>query len=244
MRILAVVSYKGTNYQGWQKQPNGNTIQDVIEGVLSRVFNRLISIQGAGRTDTGVHAIGQTFHFDLSEDMMDLDRLIYSLNSLLPPDIKIEDMEEVEEDFHARFSAKSKVYNYSIVLTSKDVFLHEVMYLCPYELNLDLFKEALTHFKGKHNFRNFTSKEVDVDNFVRDIFDIETVINDEFVNITFHGDGFMRYMIRYIVGTAIEVARGKMSVEEIDKLLDEQGERNIVSCKAPANGLTLVRVEY
>ena len=244
MRILAVVSYKGTNYQGWQKQPNGNTIQDVIEGVLSRVFNRLISIQGAGRTDTGVHAIGQTFHFDLSEDMMDLDRLIYSLNSLLPPDIKIEDMEEVEEDFHARFSAKSKVYNYSIVLTSKDVFLHEVMYLCPYELNLDLFKEALTHFKGKHNFRNFTSKEVDVDNFVRDIFDIETVINDEFVNITFHGDGFMRYMIRYIVGTAIEVARGKMSVEEIDKLLDEQGERNIVSCKAPANGLTLGRVEY
>lgn len=244
MRILAVVSYKGTNYQGWQIQPNALTVEEVIERELSRIYNRPINIYGAGRTDAGVHALGQTFHFDLDEDMVDLDRLIYSLNSLLPPDIKIEDMEEVDEDFHARFSAIAKVYNYSFVLSSKDVFFYDVMYLCPYDLDLDLFQECLTHFVGKHNFKNFTSKEIDVDNFVREIFDIDTQINGEFVNVTFRGNGFMRYMIRYIVGTAIEVSRGKMTNEDVDNLLDENSERTIVPYKAPACGLLLLKVEY
>ena len=244
MRILAVVSYKGTNYQGWAKQPNGITIQETIETELSKIFNRQISIYGAGRTDAGVHALGQTFHFDLTEDMVDLDRLIYSLNSMLPDDIKIEDMEEVEEDFHARFSATGKVYNYSILLTAKDVFFHDVMYLYPYTFDEQLFKDALTHFIGVHNFKNFTSKEEDAEGFFRNIFDIETNISGEFVNVTLHGSGFMRYMIRFIIGCALEVAKGKMTLEQIDELLDENSERNIVSCKAPANGLTLVRVEY
>ena len=244
MRILAVVSYKGTHYQGWSKQPNGITIQETIENALSQIYSRPISIYGAGRTDAGVHALGQTFHFDLSEDMVDLDRLIYSLNCILPDDIKIEDMEEVEEDFHARFSATGKVYHYAIMLTAKDVFFHDVMYLYPYQFNEDLFKEALTHFIGEHNFKNFTSKVEDAEGFVRDIFDIETNISEGIVNVTLYGNGFMRYMIRFIIGAALEVAKGKMSVEQIDELLDDNSERNIVSCKAPACGLTLVRVNY
>ena len=244
MRILAVVSYKGTNYQGWAKQPNGITIQETIENELSRIYNRQITIYGAGRTDAGVHALGQTFHFDLDEDMVDLDRLIYSLNQMLPEDIKIEDMEEVEEDFHARFNATGKVYNYAILLEAKDVFFHDVMYLYPHAFDEELFKEALTHFIGVHNFKNFTSKVEDAEGFVREIFDIETNVNGEFVSVTLHGTGFMRYMIRYIIGCALEVCKGKMTLEEVDELLDDNSERHIVSCKAPANGLTLVRVEY
>ncbi|MBO4666596.1 MAG: tRNA pseudouridine(38-40) synthase TruA, partial [Bacilli bacterium] len=134
MKILAVVSYKGTNYAGWQKQPNALSIQEVIEDKLSQIFNRPISIYGAGRTDAGVHALGQRFHFDINETDVDLDRLIYSLNSMLPVDIKIDDMEEVDTDFHARYNAKEKIYSYSFVLEDKDVFLNEIMYVCPYEL--------------------------------------------------------------------------------------------------------------
>ena len=244
MRILALVSYNGTNYQGWQKQPNGITVQETIEKELSRIFNREVKIYGSGRTDAGVHALGQTFHFDIDVDMIDLDRLIYSLNSLLPPDIKIENMEEVEEDFHARYSAVEKVYSYSIILQSKNPLFYQIMYTCPYDLDLEIMEECLTHFIGRHNFKNFTSKESDDDNFIREIFDINFDVQGDSLSIIFRGDGFMRYMIRYIVGAAIEVGRGNMTIGEVDQLLDESSERNIVSCKAPACGLTLLKVLY
>ena len=244
MRILGKTSYNGTNYSGWQKQPDKRSIQETIEKELSRFFNRPITIYGAGRTDAGVHAFEQTFHFDVDETNVDLSRLIHSLNSMLPPDIKIEDMEEVDEDFHARYSAKEKIYGYSIVLDSKDVFLYQTMYVCPYELDTEVLEEALDHFKGKHNFKNFTSKEEDQDNFVREICNISFSEVDKIITIIFTGDGFMRYMIRFIVGTAIEVARGRMTFEQIDALLDEESEREIVSFKAPACGLCLLEVKY
>lgn len=244
MRILAIVSYNGFNYQGWQKQPNAPTIQETIEGVLSKYFNRPIVIYGAGRTDAGVHALGQRFHFDIDEETLDLDRLIYSINCMLPEDIKIEDMEEVDLDFHCRYNAKEKVYGYNILLDSKDPLFYHIMYLCPYNLDLDTLKDALTHFIGKHNFKNFTSKETDDDNFVREIYDIDVNINGKEVSVMFRGSGFMRYMIRYIIGTAIEAARDRLTIEEIDELLDESSERNIVSYKAPACGLVLLDVVY
>ena len=244
MRIFAIVSYKGTNYAGWQRQPDALSIQQIIEENLSKFFNREITIYGAGRTDAGVHALGQTFHFDIDVDSVDLDRLLYSINSMLPDDIKIEDIEQVDDDFHARFSAKEKIYSYQIVLRAKDPFFHEIMYTCPYEMDLKRMHEALTHFIGKHNFKNFTSKETDKDNFVREIYDIAFENSSDYVNITFRGDGFMRYMIRFIVGTAIEVARNRMTIREVDALLNENSERTIVSFKAPSNGLTLLEVKY
>ena len=244
MRILAIVSYRGTNYAGWQKQPNARSVQETIETELSKIFNRQISIYGAGRTDAGVHALGQRFHFDVDETTVDLDRVIYSLNSMLPPDIKIEDMEEVEEDFHARYSATEKVYGYSIMQASKDVLFYDIMYVCPYELDLEKMEDTLTHFKGVHNFKNFTSKESDDDNFVREIYDVSFDVKDNVINIVFSGNGFMRYMIRYLVGTAIEVARGKITLEEVDRCLDDDSKREIVCWKAPACGLMLLDVKY
>jgi len=244
MRIFANVCYRGTNYFGWQRQPNVITVQEVIEDKLSQFFNRQITIYGAGRTDAGVHAFGQKFHFDVDVEELDLDRLLYSINMMLPNDIKIDDLEEVDDDFHARYSAKAKIYVYTIVQDSKDPFLYDTTFLHPEKIDVDFIKEVLTHFVGVHNFKNFTSKEEDEDNFVREIYNIEVNDHNSIINITLRGDGFMRYMIRFIVGTALRVVDKKLDISKIDELLSDDSPRNIVSYKAPACGLALLEVEY
>ena len=244
MRILATTSYKGTNYSGWQKQPNVISVQEVIEKELLKFFNREITIYGAGRTDAGVHAYGQRFHFDVEVNELDLDRLLYSLNKMLPDDIKIIDVEEVDSDFHARYSAKGKIYSYTILFTNKEPFFFDTTYLYPKDIDIDLFKSALDKFVGIHNFKNFTSKEEDEENFVREIYSINVEHNDSMAYIILQGNGFMRYMIRYIIGYAIDVASKKYPLESIDDLLAEDSERHIVSSKAPASGLTLMSVIY
>ena len=244
MRLFASVYYKGTNYFGWQRQPNVITVQEVIEDKLSQYFNREITIYGAGRTDAGVHAFGQKFHFDIDVDEVDLDRLIYSINQMLPSDIKIDDIEEVDETFHARFSAKSKTYSYCILEDSKDPFLYETTFLHPNKINIDKLRETLTHFVGVHNFKNFTSKEEDKDNFIREIYSIEVNENNGLIYIILKGNGFMRYMVRLIVGMSIRIVDKDLSPLIIDELLDDNAPRNVVAFKAPPQGLTLVDVEY
>lgn len=244
MRILGTTSYKGTNYAGWQRQPNVLSIQEVIETNLSKYFNREVTIYGAGRTDAGVHAYGQRFHFDIDVDVLDIDRLLYSLNKMLPDDIKIIDLEEVEDSFHARFSATGKCYAYSILLTAKEPFFYDTAYLFPKELDVELFTEALRKFEGIHNFKNFTSKEEDEKGFIRNIYSIDVQSNESVIYVILRGSGFMRYMIRYIIGYALDVATNKYTLESIDDLLDDNSERQVVSSKAPANGLALVNVEY
>ena len=244
MRLFASVYYKGTRYAGWQRQPNVLTIQEVIETNLSKFFNREITIYGAGRTDAGVHAFGQKFHFDVDVDEVDLDRLLYSMNMMLPEDIKIDDIDEVDPSFHARYSAKSKIYSYCILQESKDPFLYETTYLHPQKIDVDKLKDVLSHFVGVHNFKNFTSKEEDQDNFVREIFLIEVSPSSDLIYVTFRGNGFMRYMIRLIMGTAIRICDKDLNPNLVDELLDENSPREVVSWKAPSCGLTLVDVEY
>ncbi|MBO6280189.1 MAG: tRNA pseudouridine(38-40) synthase TruA [Bacilli bacterium] len=245
MRLFGSAYYKGTRYSGWQKQPGALTIQDTIESCLSRFFgNTPISIYGAGRTDAGVHAFSQKFHFDVDVTEIDLDRLIYSLNKMLPEDIKIDDIEEVEPSFHSRYSAKAKVYTYCILEESKDPFLYETSWLHPDKIDTDKLQECLTHFIGVHNFKNFTSKEEDEDNFVREIYGIDVSRQSDLIYITFKGQGFMRYMIRLIVGTAVHICDKDLDPFIIEELLDENAPREVVSYKAPACGLTLVDVEY
>ena len=244
MRLFASVYYKGTNYSGWQRQPNKVSIQETIEKELSKYFNREITIYGAGRTDSGVHAFGQKFHFDVDVTDLDISRLIYSINMMLPPDIKIDDIEEVDESFHARYSAKKKIYSYCILQESKDPFLYETSYLHPNKIDVEKLKEILTHFVGEHNFKNFTSKEEDKDNFVRTIYSIEVNETNGIIFVTLNGNGFMRYMIRFIIGYALHVCDKGIDPSIIDELLDESSPREIVSHKAPSNGLVLVDVEY
>lgn len=241
MNILAKVSYKGTNYQGWQTQIGGNTIQDVIQEKLSQILNTPITIYGSGRTDSGVHAYGQYFNFKIEKDI-DLNKLRYSLNSLLPIDIHINSLKEVDDDFHARFSAKGKKYQYVIRLGENDPFSNELTYNFVRPLDVELFKKAIISFSGRHNFMNFTSKETDEDNFIRNIH-VEVIVNDNFIYVNFTGDGFMRYMIRYMVGTALEIGEKRLELDFIDNNLDTKI-RKIVSYKAPSQGLFLLDVIY
>ena len=243
MRILGVCSYRGTNYYGWQKQVGFVSVQSTIEEVLSKVYNTSITITGSGRTDAGVHALRQYFHYDTDKEK-DLKQLAYALNKMLPEDIKILSLEVVDDDFHARYSAKKKIYRYQIVLNNKDPFQNDLAFVYPMDFDFDLFKEALSKFVGKHNYQDFTSKEEDEDGFVREIYEITATKNNNDVSIEFIGNGFMRYQIRNMIGAAINVANKKESISFIDYHLKEDKQREIISYKAPANGLYLVDVLY
>ena len=243
MRILGVCSYRGTNYDGWQKQVGFVSVQSTIEEALSKVYDAPINITGSGRTDVGVHAIRQYFHFD-TEKEKDLKQLAYSLNKMLPEDIKIVSFEEVANDFHARYNAKRKIYEYRIVLKNKDPFLDQLAYVYPMDFDFDLFKSVLDKFVGQHNYQDFTSKEEDEGNFIREICAIKVDKNGNDVFVTFEGNGFMRYQIRNMIGAALSVANKKESLDFIDYHLKEDKKREIISYKAPANGLYLVDVLY
>ena len=243
MKIMGICSYKGTNYYGWQKQVGFISVQSKIEECLSQIYDTPITVYGSGRTDAGVHALAQSFHF-VSEKEKDLKQLTYALNKMLPEDIKIISLEKVDDDFHARYSAKQKVYEYRIALNNKDPFQNDLAYVYPMKFDLDLFKQALQKFVGKHNFQDFSSKEEDENGFIREIYEIKVEQNDDLVIARFIGNGFMRYQIRNMIGTAISVASGKENLLFIDYHLKEDKVREIVSYKAPASGLYLIKVVY
>ena len=241
MKILAKVTYKGTNYQGWQKQTNAPSIQETIESAISKILNTPTTIQGSGRTDTGVHAKGQTFHFEVNKEV-DLPRLRYSLNCVLPDDIHIVELKEVDNEFHARHSAIAKHYSYSIKIGESDPFLNDMVFVHHEEIDMDLFKQALQLFVGKHNYQDFTSKEEDEKQFVREIKSI-TVTEGPILKVDMVGNGFMRYMIRFIIGAALAVAEHREDIDFIQKHLDSET-RNIINYKAPSTGLVLEEVIY
>ena len=243
MKIVGICSYKGTNYYGWQKQVGFVSVQSKIEEVLSQIYDAPISILGSGRTDAGVHAKKQYFHF-VSEKEKDLKQLAYSMNKMLPEDIRIISLEMVDDDFHARYSAKRKIYEYDILLKNKDVFNYDLAYLYPMDLDIGLLTKALKLFEGEHNYQDFTSKEEDEGNFVRTIYSIEVSNDKDLLKIRFEGNGFMRYQIRNMIGAAIAVASGKEDISFIGKHLKDKKNREIIAYKAPANGLYLVDVLY
>ena len=243
MRILGICSYQGTAYYGWQKQVGFVSVQSTIEDALSQIFDTQINITGSGRTDAGVHALKQYFHFDVSKEK-DLNQLAYSLNKMLPNDIKILSLKEVPNDFHARYNAKKKIYEYRLNLINKDPFNYDLSYVYPLDLDLSLFKKALLKFVGKHNYQDFTSKEEDENHFIREIYDIDINQTDNLVTVRFTGNGFMRYQIRNMIGAALNVASQKENLDLIDYHLKENKNREIIAYKAPASGLYLVDVLY
>ena len=243
MKILGICTYKGTNYYGWQKQVGYVSVQSTIEECLSKVYDSPITIYGSGRTDAGVHAIRQYFHYACDKEK-DLNQLAYSLNKMLPDDIKIIEFSVVDDDFHARYSAKQKIYEYHILLTNKDTFNYDLAYVYPQALNIELFKKALSLFNGTHNFQDFTSKEEDEGGFVRTVYDVNVTEAGKLIIVKFTGNGFMRYQIRNMIGSAIAVASEKESITFIENHLTDKKEREIIAYKAPAVGLYLVDVVY
>lgn len=243
MRYKAIVEYNGTNYQGWQRQPDYLSVQESIEKCLSRLLDTSITIYSSGRTDAGVHAKGQVFHFD-SEEIKDINKFLYSLNRILPNDINILSLEKVDDNFNARFNVKDKTYEYKIAFSAKQPFMNDTCYCCPYPTDVNKVINALKLFEGKHNFQDFTSKEEDEKNFVREIYSITIILKENFLTIQITGDGFMRYMVRDIVGTSLAYGQGYIDLAFIKYHLQECKEREIVKYKAPAQGLYLIKVRY
>ena len=217
-------------------------MESTIEEALSQVYNSEINIVGSGRTDAGVHAFRQYFHFDTDKEK-DLNQLAYSLNKMLPDDIKIISFEKVADDFHARYSAKKKIYQYRIVLKNKDPLLYDQAWVYPMDFDFALFVQTLKKFEGVHNYQDFTSKEEDENGFVREIYEIKMQkMNDEIL-VVFIGNGFMRYQIRNMIGSAVAIANKKEDISFIDNHLDSKV-RDIISYKSPACGLYLMDVLY
>jgi len=245
MRYFAVVSYKGTNYCGWQSQTVSKlpSIEQTIESVISKLLNCDTKIYGSGRTDAGVHALGQTFHFDSTKEL-DESRFLHSLNELLPDDIRILQFRKVSDYFHARFNAVGKTYVYKIRNAKvSNAFKSDLEYTLGQKLDIEKMKEAAQVFIGVHKFQNFTSKEEDEQKFSRNIGDISINAEKNDIEISLTGDGFMRYMVRMIVANLIQIGLGKLTAKDLQDAL-ENPVRKPSSFKAPAYGLYLKEVIY
>lgn len=241
MRYVAVVKYNGANYFGWQKQVDAPTLQHEIEKRLSAIFNKEIIIHASGRTDAKVHAYGQVFHFDAP--LFPLRKLKYALNRMLPNDIEILKLHKADENFHARFNATSKIYEYVIALKAKDPFMEETVLFYPFPFDLALFNEGAKLFIGTHSFQNFTSKSEDEDNFVRTISEFNATKRGSIIKVTIKGSGFMRGQIRVMIGTLIALLEGKIDLNFIKDNLNAK-ERFIVNYKVSGSGLYLKKVFY
>jgi len=239
-----ILQYEGTKYQGWQRQDStGNTIQGKLESLLTRMCGEPVVIQASGRTDAGVHALGQTANFHCSTDM-ECDRIMEYMNRYLPEDIGVISVEKVPERFHSRLNAKGKTYRYRVMTGNiPHVFERRYVYEHPDELSLEPMKKAASLLLGTHDFKAFTSAKKGKKSTVRSISAIEIEQNgDEFI-FTYTGDGFLYHMVRILTGTLLEIGEGKRSYREIQKIL-ESGKREDAGVLVPAKGLTLMEVYY
>jgi tRNA pseudouridine38-40 synthase len=235
MRSLFTIQYLGTRYGGWQAQANAPSVQLVIEEALEKLFSAVVRLHGAGRTDAGVHAAGQRAHADLPFEIPSRG-LILGLNQLLPADIRITAVEKVADDFHARFAAKSKTYEYRIWNASvADVFAAETHAHVAGQLDVEAMREAASDLAGTHDFKVFTVADPEVSSTVRTIHAIDVTRDANVVRITVTADGFLRYMVRRIAGSLIEIGRGRLN----RKVLFEEARWT-----APARGLVLREVQY
>ena len=240
MRYLVELSYDGSNFNGFQRLNDERSVQAELEHALSIINKADVEVKGAGRTDKGVHALGQRAHFDLDVDVP-IDRLKTALNDILPGDIRIISIEKVTQDFHARFNVTKKVYEYKINTGEYDVFKNNYYYQYKYDFNIDILKEVASLFIGVHNFKNFVSGERD--NYEAIIYNIDINKDNDIITITFEGKSFYRYMVRNLVGAMLDVARGKATIEDVKNMLDNYDIDNHLSC-APANGLYLNKIYY
>ncbi len=243
MRYKVTLAYNGNNYVGFQSQINGLAIQDAIEKAIKIIFKEDIRIIMASRTDAGVHAYGQVIHFD-SEKKMDAYKLKGSLNALTPKDIHISKVEIVSNKFHCRFDVKSKTYEYLINVGEYNVFLDGFAYQCYYKLDLDLMKKGAELFLGTHDFSSFnTTPYEDKKDQVRTISEFKITKNKDLIKIRVTGDGFLRNMVRIMVGTLIDLGRGQKNLKDIENMLLCPS-KNTKRYNITGSGLYLVKIRY
>ncbi len=243
MKYKMTISYDGTNYGGWQVQPNRKTVQELIQNALKIILRTDCPIIGSGRTDAGVHARGQIAHFSCDVPF-ELSPFRYSLNSLLPSDIRILEIDPVSEEFHARYSVKKKIYHY---------YLHLDLVQSPFygryrtpiyvPLDLDLLQEALPLLMGTHDFSTFRGAGYNSTNPIKTLYSLKMLPEEGGIRLEFEGSGFLYKMVRNIVGTLLQVASGKRPVSNISNLLESK-DRTQAGPTAPPQGLFLTRVQY
>ncbi len=247
MRLKLKIAYDGRPYAGWATQPGGNTVQDIIEQRLSEVAKTKVRIQGSGRTDAGVHAHGQVAHFDVPEgNSMNPLNWVPALNTKLPKMIRVMDCEEVSADFHARFSARSKTYTYDLcLLPVLPPLMAGLAWHLPRQLDVDLLKQALVLFEGEHDFRAFSAKrgnETETTSYRRILSRSDLETTETGYRITYVGNGFLYKMARLLTGAAVYVAQGRLKLDELAWMLDDQRGRSPYC--APPDGLVLDSVSY
>jgi tRNA pseudouridine38-40 synthase len=242
--IKLLIEYDGTNYLGWQVQPRGPTIQGTLEEKLRLLTGELIQLIGSGRTDSGVHALGQVAHFK-TQSQMDIGSMQRALNSLLPHDIVIQKIEEVEEGFHARRHSKSKLYEYRILNRNLRSAIHRgYVWHIPQKLNLMEMRKATRRLVGEHDFSSFRSVGSSTRTTVRRVIRAEWKRRqDDLIRFEIEANGFLKQMVRSIVGTLVEVGKGRIDAAEFRKILDSKDRRK-AGPTAPAQGLFLKEVKY
>lgn len=244
MNYKLTIQYDGSRYDGWQRQGNtANTIQGRLEDVFSRLAGERVEVQGAGRTDAGVHARGQIATVRLPDGMSAAEVMAYA-NRYLPEDIAVISAEPAEERFHARLSARGKVYRYHLRLgTVPDVFERKYQYRVKEPLNLEEMARAAARLTGRHDYRSFCANRRYKKSTVRTVSAIEIAQAGDEVTITFRGDGFLYNMVRILTGTLLEVGLGRRRAEEMPGILAAR-ERSAAGFTAPAQGLSLDEVIY
>lgn len=242
-RIRLVIEYDGTNYVGWQTQPNGIAVQQVIEQELKKITGEQIALHASGRTDSGVHALGQVAHFDTNVRMGG-DKFAYALNTKLPGDIRIRLSEETSPDFHARFTAKRKWYRYTIYQGDHArAFLRNTALHVHGTLDLAAMQTAAQAVVGVHDFAGFKAANTKIDNTVREIYRSEWNRDGSLLYYDVEGSGFLYNMVRILVGTMLDIGRGRIDPGAMARAL-ETGARENAGATAPAHGLTLMGVCY
>ncbi len=243
-KIKIFLEYEGTRYHGWQYQPNKLSIQEVLENKLHKITKKKTRVIGSGRTDSGVHAEGQVAHFQTVSPMQPRE-FLKALNSLLPPDIVVTRVEEAKPDFHAQKSATRKTYRYTIL--NRDypsaLLCRQAHYIATPTLNVSAMRIAARVLVGQKDFKAFQGSGCSAKTTVREIFRLSVAKQDDLIRITVDGSGFLKFMVRNIVGTLIEIGWGKWPPERMKEILKSKN-RRLAGPTAPARGLCLVKVVY
>lgn len=243
-KIKCTISYDGTHYAGFQYQPNERTIQGEIEKALKKLHKgRFIRIHGSGRTDAGVHAKGQVFHFE-SDLGLGEENWKRALNTLLPEDVYIHKAERISGDFHARYDVMEKEYHYFVSMAEYDVFKRNYAYHVRYDLDLDVMRAACRLLEGEHDFTAFSSAKASTKGSkVRTLYEASFQEQGGMLEFTFRGSGFLYNMVRIMVGVLIDIGRGRLPLSIIEEMFEKK-DRQLAGKTAPPEGLFLWKVTY
>lgn len=241
--IKLLIEFDGSNFCGWQRQPKGRTVQKCIEIAIFKATGEEIMINGSSRTDAGVHAKEMVANF-FTNSTIPGEKFREALNTRLPEDVSIIKSEEVDKNFHARYSSKGKTYSYTIVNRYERLSLgHQYLYHCRYHLDVEAMREACNYFIGKHDFRAFMSPGSSIKTTIRTIRELYIEQENDKIKIFITADGFLYNMVRIIVGTLIKVGNGKLQAQDIKSIINEGNRKRAGMC-VPPNGLILEKVFY